>query len=197
VASAEATGIFSILATLLVGPPIGIIAARLIRSYVPMLAKPSIMGSAAIIAIVILCRLFKIGWLDDLMNVLSVALAYLAYCLIFGFVWTKDRSEERSRLVKYTAFPILLGYFLGTVGGLGLAWAMSEKLGLSQGELRPAPGLLCRHKRSDEFDEIIIYRYFRILPLVGREERRVAVSETDPGGELTNASCKRLATGLY
>lgn len=197
----EMIGLYSVWGSLLFGPIIGLLLAFWFRRHFPSLIYRTLITCACVIATIGLAWLLDIGWLWDVMDLLSVAVAYLAYCLIFGLLWVCARSAPRYALAISATAPILLGFFAGTAGSLGLVFILGDIVSPPAKEIVMAPGLFCQVKEwgyafSDEGYDVILYRYPRFLPVIGWEARKVRVDETDPGDGPKSATCEGVAKSL-
>lgn len=141
-------------------------------------------GSAVWLGLVIAGKLIGLTFALPAGNVGAVCLAYGAYCfLAFSSV------RLRVKLLRYLTLslavvPIILGYAIGTVGGLAVVFILGNELTLHQPTERMPDSLICRTQYwgaafTDEGYDIGLYRQFAGLELLV-VKRRVDESAMEP-----------------
>ncbi len=141
-------------------------------------------GAVAWLGLVIAGKLIGLTFALPAGNVGAVCLAYGAYCfLAFSSV------RLRVKLLRYLTLgfavvPIILGYAIGTVGGLAVVFILGNELTLHQPTEQMPDGLICRTQYwgaafTDEGYDIGLYRQFAGLELLV-VKRRVDESAMEP-----------------
>ena len=197
----ETFGLLMLWGMLLLGPPMALVLAISLRSAPSDLIRKMHWICIAAIGIVALGWVTGVGWLSGVMNVLSVALAYLAYCMVMGLSWVRGRSIPRYALSALATLPIVGGYLLGTIGALPLVFFLGDILSPPRSEVMLRPSLVCQVKDwgyafSDEGYDVILYRSLPGFPWIGWVTRSVRVNVTTPGVTPASADCQGVAKGL-
>jgi hypothetical protein len=138
----------------------------------------------AFLVVVILANLAGIRFVPLIANIWTLAAAYLAYCfLAFGVGRLPLPGMVRSTALIVGVLPIAFGYFLGSVGLLGLMFMVGSYANPSK-ETRLATDLVCT--RIDGGGPsggyaLHVHREWPLLPLLHRQVRVIAAKNEYEG----------------
>ncbi|USQ94251.1 hypothetical protein [Caulobacter sp. RL271] len=133
---------------LLLAAPVAALALRTLINRLPArsqeaAAKPLSLVLGVFLVVVILANLAGIRFVPLIANIWTLAAAYFAYCfLAFGIGRLPLPGLVRSLALVVSALPIAFGYFLGSVGLLGLMFMVGSYANPSK-ETRLATDLVC------------------------------------------------------
>jgi hypothetical protein len=117
-----------VIATLLGGPVIAGLTYAASRRF-PHFLTPLASLAAAVLGVALLAALLKISFISGHANVVALCLTYLAYCLLGLSACRLKRPLLRQLVLVAVSMPIALGYLLGTIGALGLAFLLGDAVG--------------------------------------------------------------------
>jgi len=90
--------------------------------------------------------------------------------------------------------PIWIGYFVGIIGFLGLAFIVGESYNPPLHTEKFDAGLICRITPwgavfSDEGYTVHLYQHWNAVPFLERDVERIVIDESEPQAGLSSASC--------
>lgn len=165
----------------------------MIRWRRPNALSNAVIGSATAIVVVAGFTLLSTSFTSTLANVACISFAYLAYCFLAASCWKIRLLALRIPALIVAAVPIGVGYVLGTVGVLGLAFVVGDYSRPSKPATQMTNVLMCRvtvwgMAASDSGYTVHLYKHWLGLPFVEREVFSIVVNETSALGP-QSASC--------
>lgn len=138
----------------------------------------------AAVGLVILAAAWGVRFISLVANIVVLAAAYAAYVAAALSLSSMRRSVVARRVVLVVALtPVAFGYFLGTVGALGLLFVVGEfEDGVKATRL--APGLVCIRTNGGGPSggyALRIHREWPLVPVIHREVRTLAFREEGEG----------------
>jgi hypothetical protein len=189
-----------IAATLVLGPPIGmVLAVGRYRARASLFRRLCI-GSVVVLLLLAASLCLGVQTISTAINVGFCLLAYLAYCFLASACWRLRPHVVGSIAGAVACLTLLPGYLILTPYALVVLLVLDDHIGTPLHEEQPAPGLACRitawgWAASDEGYVVHLYRLSPILPVLRQEVRSVSVDETDQGSGPASADCAGLAKG--
>ncbi|KSB88831.1 hypothetical protein AS593_23255 [Caulobacter vibrioides] len=165
------------LSVLLLGPPSAWLVLLAARGLGQGASRLLLATAATVLAIAILASWLGIGFRDGRANLVVIGAAYLAYAVLaFAAPRLADRPALRRRptalaVLLFAAFtPMAIGYVLGTVGMLAMAFLLGDATAPPVLREVRASGLVCEVRRrsggpSDDSYRYGLYRETPLLPL--------------------------------
>ncbi len=126
----------------LIGAPV---AGFLINSFWQGERRTTIMAAVSVLALIGLAFVAGLRFTSPLLNLSALVLGYTAYALLTVDGWgvSHKRFILRSLATTITALPIIFGYFMATIGFLGLLFLFSDFTGKPGHAETLAPGIGC------------------------------------------------------
>ncbi len=153
----------------------------------------AIVGSATLLALVILACAKKISLTSLWANLILLSAAYLSYCFVAASTFTVRPIFVRVPLLVATCLPVIIGYVLTTIGVLGLGFIMADYTNIPIEAKQMRPGLNCRTTMwggvGDAGYTVRLYKYSPVIPFIRHEVRTTSVDESYPGSGPISASC--------
>lgn len=139
---------------------------------------------AAFVAVTIGAYAVGIRFVQVLPNILAGATAYAAYVfLAFSIRRTSWPSMARSAAFVVALVPVAFGYFLGTVGSLGVLFLAGE-YGARQETARLGRNIICMKSEAggpSGGHTLHIHHEWPLLPALHREVKAIAVKSIGEG----------------
>ena len=171
------TMLHAALGVLMFGPPAAWLALLATRRLGGGATRHLLTAAATLLAVTIVAAWLGIGFRDGTANLAAVGAAYLAYAVLaFAAPRLAERPALRRRpavlaVMMVAAFtPMAMGYFLGTVGSLAVAFMLGDAAAPPVLREVRADGLVCEVRRrsggpSDDSRHYGLYREPPRLPL--------------------------------
>jgi hypothetical protein len=141
--------------------------------------------------LVILAVALGVRFISLTANIATLAISYAAYVVLVLSLSSRIRSPIAGRLVlAVTLIPVAFGYFLGTIGALGLLFSVGEFEGPTSAT-RLAPGLVCVRTEGGGPSggyTLRVHREWSLAPFLHREVRTLGFDNEGEGP----ASCDAL-----
>ena len=142
----------------------------------------------------VLCVAIKLETAFPPLNFLFCLGALLAYWILAASTWAIRAPWLRISLGTIAWLPFLPSLFIGTIGALGLAFALGDHVSPPQSTARLDWRTTCEisgwgYAFSDTGYTVRLYRAPVWFPL-RHELAAVSVNETDPGNGPASASCQ-------
>lgn len=138
----------------------------------------------ALLTVVILANLAGIRFVPLMANIWTLATAYFAYCfLAFGIGRLPLRGMARPSAMIAGALPIAFGYFMSSVGALGLLFMVGSYANPSK-ETQLAANLVCTRIEGGGPSggyALHIHREWPLLPVLHRQVRVIAAKNEYEG----------------
>lgn len=152
-------------------------------------------GSALTIIVISGVAAFGISFTESTVNFLCVAAAYFSYCYLVVSCWYIRIKAIRILAVLVLAIPIVIGYLLGTIGGLALGWIVMDFTAPPTHIERLKEGLICRvtpwgSAVSASGYTVRLYQQWDVLPFLERRLNSIEIDETSEQSERSSASCQ-------
>ena len=184
--------------SVLAAPPVMLALFWSLRRGAPGLVRALGVASVAFLGMLIGSTIIGLGFTLLAANVLCWTLGYWAYCFLAASCLLIPSEIARIAALVVTAIPILIGYVLGTVGALGLAFILGDVTETPYHTEQMGPGLTCRMTKwgmaaSDSGYTVELYKAGP-LPFLERKVASINVTQTDPSSK--EASCAD-ALALY
>jgi hypothetical protein len=160
--------------TLLLATPV---AALALRALIGRL-RPGREAVVAAVLAIILASVVLPGWagirfVPLIANIWTLAAAYFAYCfLVFCIARLPLRGMARASAMIIGALPIAFGYFLGSVGLLGLMFVIGSYAKPPEETMRLTANLVCTRIEGGGPSggyELHVHREWLLTPLLHRE----------------------------
>lgn len=139
---------------------------------------------SALLAVVILATLAGVRFVPLMANILSLGAGYFAYCfLAFGIGRLRLPGMVRSSALIVGALPIAFGYFLGSIGLLGLMFMVGSYANPSK-ETQLAANLVCTRIEGGGPSggyALHVHREWPQLPVLHRQVRVIAAKNEYEG----------------
>jgi hypothetical protein len=160
--------------TVLGAPLIAFPAVPGIRQAWPYAHGPIIIAAIAILCFAIGLSVARLSFTNFWVNLVLVAISYLAYCFLAASCWQISRNAVRYILGIAAMLPIGVGYLLGTVGLLSVGWIVVADYANPPNHVEQmAPGLICEISgwgtALDGGYEVHLYRRWSAFPFLQRE----------------------------
>lgn len=143
------------------------------------------------IGLVILSAAFGVRFVSLTANIVVLAIAYGAYVLLVVSLSAMRLSSVAKRIVLAAALiPVAFGYFLGTIGALGLRFTVGE-FEAQANTTSLAPGLTCVRTEGGGPSggyTLRVHSEWSLPPFLHREVRALGFSKEGEGP----ASCEAL-----
>jgi hypothetical protein len=180
--------------TVLGAPPVILGAFAAIRQLWPHALSPMAVGSLATLCSFFGFAALRVSFTMAMANIVCAAVAYLAYCFLAASCWRITSRAVRILVLIVTAVPIAVGYLLGTIGVLGLAWTVEDYSRAPDHTEQMGPELICRvtswgSAASDSGFTVHLYKHWAGVPFIEREVASTAVVQTNPQAQPKDASC--------
>lgn len=132
----------------LVGAPV---AGFLTNSLWQGERRTTIVMAVSVLALIGLAFITGLRFTSPVLNLSALVLAYTAYAFLTVDGWgiSHKRYILRVLATSITTLPILFGYFLATIGFLGLLFMFSDFTGEPHHAETLAPGIGCEIRRND------------------------------------------------
>lgn len=146
------------------------------------------------IGLVILSAAFGVRFVSLAANIIVLAIAYVAYVLLALSLGSMRRSVAKRIVVAAALIPVAFGYFLGTIGALGLLLSMAE-FEAQANTTSLAPGLTCVRTEGGGPSggyTLRVHREWPLAPFLHREVRTLGFPREGEGP----ASCEALRRQL-
>lgn len=147
--------------------------ARVERTVV----KPLSLSACAVLGVVTLASFSGVRFVSLTANLWALGAAYFAYCLlVFGIGRLPLSAILRNTAVSIGVLPIAFGYFLGTVGLLGVMFIVGAYSSPST-ETRLARNLVCTRTEGGGPSggyELHIHREWPLAPVLHRQVKVIA-----------------------
>lgn len=138
----------------------------------------------AVLTVVFLANLAGIRFVPLVANIWTLAVAYFAYCfLAFGIGRLPLPGMVRSSALVVAALPIAFGYFLGSVGALGLLFMAGSYANPSK-ETQLAANLVCTGIEGGGPSggyALHVHREWPLLPVLHRQVRVITAKNEYEG----------------
>ncbi|ATC32371.1 hypothetical protein CA606_08405 [Caulobacter vibrioides] len=177
---------------LLGAPVVGACLHLAIKDRLSTRSRLAFMGLlAAVVGLAILAVAFGVRFVSLTANIATLAAVYAAYVALALSLSSRIRSPIAGRLIlAVTLIPVVFGYFLGTVGALGLLFTVGEFENQTS-ITRLAPGVLCT--RTDGGGPsggytLRVHREWPLAPFLHREVKTLGFRREGEGP----ASCDAL-----
>jgi hypothetical protein len=164
----------------------------LLRNRTPGLIRRSDVACVAVLGILIASTMIGVGFTVRAANVLGWTLGYWSYCFLAASCLLIPSKVARIAALVIAAIPMLMGYVLGTVGVLGLAFILGDYTREPDHTEQIGPGLTCR---ITEWGMAVgpsgyIVDLYRVLPVpfLKRNVASIRVTDTDPSSRAANCS---------
>ncbi|MDG2530796.1 hypothetical protein [Caulobacter endophyticus] len=190
------------LKVLLLGPPAAWLALLAARRLGRRPTRMLLTAAATLLAVIILASWLGIGFRDGTANLTAIGAAYLAYAVLaFAAPLLADRPALRRRptalaVLVFAAFiPMAVGYLLGTVGALAMAFMVGDATDPPVLREARADGLVCEVHRqaggpSDDGYHYGLYREASLLPLRWRvDDGPLELERVSPSAGGSGDSC--------
>lgn len=167
---------------LLLAAPIAALALQAAIDWAPArfertVVKPLSLSAGAVLTVVMLASLSGVRFVSLTANLWALGAAYFAYCLlVFGIGRLPLGVMLRNTAVTIGVLPIAFDYFLGTVGLLGIMFAIGAYAAPSK-ETRLANNLVCTRIEGDGPSggyELHIHREWPLAPALHRQVKVIA-----------------------
>ncbi|PVM83787.1 hypothetical protein [Caulobacter endophyticus] len=144
----------AVCAVLLLGPPGAWLALLAVQRLGARSTRTTLIAAAILLAAIVLAGRLGVGFRDPALNILAICAAYLAYALLAFAAPLAGQSPRLRRrpmvlavglLAAFT--PMVLGYFLGSVGLLALAFTIGDAARAPELRRVRADGLTCEIRR--------------------------------------------------
>ncbi|MFY9695186.1 MAG: hypothetical protein WA776_20340 [Xanthobacteraceae bacterium] len=177
---ATTSAILLIWTTVLFAPPIMFLAFHGIRRLWPFAQAPVISAVAAILCFALGLAALRLSFTNAWANIALASVTYFAYCFLAASCWQISRKTLRFIAAFLTIIPIGLGYIVGTVGVLGLAWIVGDYASPPEHVESMGAQLVCEINGwgsvLDGVYHVQLYRRYSAFPFV---ERKVAELTVD------------------
>lgn len=183
----------TVLWVLLLGPPAAWLVLLAARRLGAGASRALLAAAAVLVALPVLACWLGIGFRDGAANLVVLCATYLAYAVLaFAAPRAADLPAFRRRptalaVMLFAAFtPMAAGYFLGTVGALGVAFLVGDAAAPPLARVIRADGLVCEVRResggpSADGYHHALYREWPPLPLRWRVAVSPSTREPDLG----------------
>lgn len=167
---------------LLLAAPVAALALQALVDWAPArlertIAKPLFLSAAAILGVVMLASLAGVRFVSLTANLWALGATYFAYCLlVFGIGRLPVGGLLRNTALIIAVLPIAFGYFLSTVGLLGVMFAVGAYASPSK-ETRLAKNLVCTRIEGGGPSggyELHIHREWPLAPVLHRQVKVIA-----------------------
>lgn len=143
------------------------------------------------VGLAILAAAFGVRFVSLTANIIVAAIAYGAYVLLVLSLSAMRRSSVAKHIILAVALiPVAFGYFLGTIGALGLRFTVGE-FEAQANTTSLAPGLTCVRTEGGGPSggyTLRVHREWPLAPFLHREVRALGFSKEGKGP----ASCDAL-----
>jgi len=167
---------------LLLGAPIAaLLLQTLARSLAPRSYKATAIATAAFLCAVVAAGMTGIRFVPVLANVWTLAAAYAAYAfLVFSIGRLPWPRTARHAAIVLGALPIAYGYFLGSVGLLGLMFTAGEYVDPPKQTLRLSQNITCVMTEGGGLDSVYslrLHQEWPLAPLLHLQTKVISVEE--------------------
>lgn len=151
-------------------------------------------GAAAGLAVSAGLYRLGFGFVAPTADIAWALCCFVAYCVLVARCWRTGWKPLRFVVRTIALVPICVGYFLSTVGVLGLGFIVGDMTSPPFRTERMPGGLLCSvtswgYAFSSSGYRVQLHRRWDAVPFVQREVASVSIDETDEA-EPQTASCE-------
>jgi hypothetical protein len=154
-------------------PPAALAAAFILKAWFKGRMRAVFAGAAMFLCFVIGAGGLGFSFTNTCVNFLTARGAYGCYCLLAAGCISIRHWFPRGIAVLIAAIPIGLGYFVASMGILGLGFAIGDETRASDSVQPMTPGLTCISSAwgmaGNEGEYIDLYRTWPLIPFVKRD----------------------------
>lgn len=179
---------------LLAAPIVAIVVFVSIKRKFPK-AQAVVARSAVAALLVIACSfVLGISFTAAPINCVCLAIAYLAFCYLAVSCWLIPNKVFRVFALIGFAMPIVIGYFVVTVGFLGLAFSVGDSGNVPLHTENVRTDLVCRiipwgMAFTDSGYTVHLYKHWAAVPFLEREVEKIVINQSEPGAGSITVTC--------
>lgn len=165
--------------------PMSIIVFSRVRKKHGILQARLVSLCAMAVALIVCLAALKISATIRWVNVFAFDLAYIAYCYLAVSAYQVGNPLLRVAAIIILHMPVILGYFMGTVGVLALLFLVGEKVEPPLKVERLSESLYCEitgwgMAASDSGYAVSLLKSWQSFPFMAREVYSASINETHP-----------------
>lgn len=176
-------------------PLLALIAFVAFRKKFPKAQSVTLAGCGVFLAVVILCCLIGISFIEPFVNLVLLVVVYLAYCYLVFSCYRIPSRILRAFVLVVLCTPILVGYLMGTVGSPGLVFIAGDYDYPPIQTQEFQDGIYCQvipwgAAMSDEGNTVYLYKRWSGVPFLKRELQKIVIDFSDPQPASAGVSCE-------
>jgi hypothetical protein len=171
------------------------VAGLLINSFWQGERRTMLISAVAIITLISLTFFIGLRFTWPILNISTLLLAYTAYALLTVDGWgiSHKRFILRALATTITALPIVFGYFLATIGFLGLLFLFGDFTGRPGHAETLAPGIGCEIRTQSggpSWGTTVVSVHSELTPFLRVERVQQRLSEEDAAFQHPSDLCR-------